>query len=397
MSDFVSSYLKHTSIYESSTSFWKWSAYCAIAATLRDNCFRRLGEVHIYPNIYVLLLAESATHRKGNPVNLCEKLVSSIKNTKIISGRTSIQAVLDELHKGETDSKTGKLLKGGSALFSAPELSAGIVSDQEAVKILTDIYDFREEYTSRLRGSGSFKIHKVCFTMMAASNLELLKSVYDSGAIFGGLLGRTFLVKPNEFRESKSLFNVTDMSSSYNDLKDKLREIANLEGEFQFTPESIKEYDSWYGPFRKSYQNRPDKSGISGRIHISILKLAMILTANYTNALVVKKEYIEEAIEEAMNLVPNYQTFIMAGGGSPVAEVGSIVLQELAETEDHSLSRKEILRRHWQKFDAESLDKFIVTVQQAGFIETSPDQEEGVIYKMTKKCYDTLFSQKEKP
>jgi hypothetical protein len=391
VSDFVSAFLKHTSIYESSTSFWKWSAYCSIAAVLRDNCYRRLGEVHVYPNIYVLLLAESATHRKGNPVNLCEKLVASVKNTKIISGRTSIQAVLDELSRGETDTKTGKVLKGGSALFSAPELSAGIVSDQEAVKILTDIYDFREEYTSRLRGAGSFKIHKVCFSMMAASNLELLKSVYDSGAIFGGLLGRTFLVKPNEFRDSKSLFNVVDVSDSFNSLKEKLREISRLNGEFQFTEMAIKEYDSWYHPFRKSYQNKPDKSGISGRIHISILKLSMILAANYTRELIVERKHIEEAIEEAMNLVPNYQTFIMAGGGSPVAEVGSIVLQELAEAEGHRLSRKEILRRHWQKFDSESLDKFITTVQQAGFIDTLPDNAEGIIYKMTQKCYDTLF------
>ena len=397
MSDFVSDYLKHTSIYESSTSFWKWSSYVAIAAVLRDNCYRRLGEVYIYPNIYVLLLAESATHRKGNPVNLCEKLVGSIKNTKVISGRTSIQAVLDELSRGETDAKTGKILKGGSALFSAPELSAGIVSDQEAVKILTDIYDFREEYTSRLRGAGSFKIYNVCFSMMAASNLELLKSVYDSGAIFGGLLGRTFLVKPNEFRESKSLFDVSDRTASFDSLRDKLLEFSKLKGEFTFTKQAVKEYESWYKPFRDSYKNANDKSGISGRIHISIVKLSMILGVNYLQELVVDKAQMEEAIEESMALIPNYQTFIMSGGTSPIAEVGAIVLQELAEAEDHILTRKELLRRHWQKFDAETLDKLIITVEQAGYLKVIPiPGGSGYAYQMTKKAVNQLFG-KDKP
>lgn len=391
--DFVASYLNHTKIYESSTSFWKWSAYTAIAGVLRDNVFRKLGEVYIYPNIYVLLLAESAVHRKGNPVNLCEKLVTRVNNTKVISGRTSIQAVLDELSKGETDQKSGRILKkGGSALFSAPELSAAIVSDPEAIQILTDIYDFKAEYTSRLR-SGSFRISNICFTMLAASNAELLKSVYDSGAIFGGLLGRTFLVRPNEFRDSKSLFKVEDHSEGHENLVKKLFQISLLRGEFEFTVEAIREYEAWYFPFRKSYQKRPDRSGVSGRIHTSILKLAMILAANYSKGeAIVECIHMEEAIEEAMGLMPNYNQFVMSGGSSPIAEVGSLVLSDLFEAPDHLISRKEILRRHWQAFDSETLGKLIDTLGEAGFVQVE-DSKEGVSYKMTQKCIDTLFSE----
>lgn len=390
--DFVSAYLKHTSIYESSTSFWKWSAYTCIASVLRDNVFRRLGDVYIYPNIYVLLLADSAVHRKGNPVNLCEKLVGRVNNTKVIAGRTSIQAVLDELAKAETDSKTGRISKkGGSALFSAPELSAALVNDPEAIQILTDIYDFKSQYTSRLR-SGTFKIDNICFTMLAASNAELLKGVYDSGAIFGGLLGRTFLVKPNEFRQSKSLFDAVDGTKSIDNLYDKLLKIAGLKGEYIFTPDAIKEYEDWYFPFRMSYQKKPDKSGVSGRIHTSVIKLAMILAANYHHTeAIVTKPHMEEAIEEAMGIMPNYNQFLMAGGASPIAEVGSLVLGDLFEAKNHTVSRKEILRRHWQSFDSETLGKLVDTLNEAGFIELM-EIDGGIGYKMTKKCLETLFS-----
>ncbi len=274
---FVSDFINHTKDYESPSSFWKWSSYTAIAAVLRDNVWRQFGDSRIFPNIYTLTVADSAVHRKGAPVKLCEELVKRVKNTKVISGRSSIQGILDELSRGETDKITGKILAGGSALFCAGELSAGIVSDPEAIKILTDIYDFKDEYTSRLRGSGIFRIKNVCFSLMAASNEELLRDVYDAKALFGGLLGRTFLVKSNEFRKANSLFTISDTTSEITKLVESLKEISELRGQFTFTTAAEEFYDSWYKPFRKSYEKKSDKSGIMGRIHTSVLKIAMII------------------------------------------------------------------------------------------------------------------------
>lgn len=387
-------YLEHTKYYESATSFWKWSAYATLSATLRDNCFRRQGDVYIYPNIYVLLLAQSAVHRKGNPVKLCEELVKKVGNTKLISGRSSIQAILDELGRGESDPKTGKLLKGGSALFSVPELTAGIVNDPEAVKILTDIYDFREEYTSRLRGTGTFRIKNVCFSMLAASNEELLRDLYDTKAIFGGLLGRTFLVKADEFRPGNSLFTVRDNTASFNALVAELGEIAQLHGEFEFTESAMAIYDRWYLPFRQGYKNKPDKSGLSGRIHTSILKLAMLICVDKTKTLEVDGNHVEEAIDESMALIPNYNSFVMAGGKSSSADIGATLLQEMYESPDKSLPRKIILQRHWSDFNAEDLDKCVITMCQAGLF-SEIGAEDGITYGLTKKCLEILKSQNE--
>jgi hypothetical protein len=344
----------------------------------------------IYTNFYVLLLASSAEHRKGNPVRLCESLVTKIKNTKIISGRSSIQAVLDELARSEMNPATGKSISGGSAFFSAPELSAGMVNDPEAVKILTDIYDFREEYTSRLRGTGTFRIRNVCFTMMAASNEELLKDVYDTKALFGGLIGRTFLVKPDEFRPGNSLFRIDDKSISFNIMLEKLAKIAMIRGEFTFDDKAIETYEQWYYPFRESYRNRTDKSGVSGRIHTSILKLAMVLCINDTLDTCINTNHIEQAIEECMELIPNYQAFIMGGGKSPLSEVSTIVITAIYEATDHRIPRKVLLQRNWSSFDAETLDKIILTLTQAGMVEEKMTQN-GLDYSMTEKCIELLF------
>lgn len=384
--------MEHTKIYESPGSFWKWSAYSIVAAVLRDNCYFKQGDISAYPNIYVLLLAQSAEHRKGNPVRFCERLVGKVHSTKVISGRASIQAVLDELSRGETNPKTGKILAGGSALFSAPELSAGMVNDPEAIKILTDIYDFKDEYTHRLRGTGTFRIKNLCFSFFAASNEDLLRDVYDSKAIFGGLIGRTFLVKPNEFRPGNTLFNMEDKSISFNELVQKLTAISLLRGEFKIDKEAEREYTEWYLPFRESYKNQSDKSGVLGRLHTGVLKLAMIFCVNSTLALEIKKVHIEEAISECLGLLPNYNSFIMSSGKSTTSEVASFLLQDLYDAPNHLLSRKEVLRRYWNKFDSETLDKFVTTMSEAGMIGT--DQvSEGIGYKLTQKCIDTLFKE----
>jgi hypothetical protein len=382
---FVELFLQHTKDYESPGSFWKWAAYTTIGAVLRDNCYRKLGDHKVYPNMYTLLLADSAVHRKGHPIKLCEELVKGAKSTKVISGRSSIQGILDELARGETDKQSGKIMAGGSALFAASELSAGIVNDPEAVKILTDIYDFKEEYTSRLRGSGVFRIKNICFSLIAASNEELLRDVYDGKAIFGGLLGRTFLVRPNEFRPANSLFTIREQDASLLLMRESLAALTKLTGEFEITTDAQAAYEEWYIPFRKSYEHKSDRSGISGRIHTSVLKLAMVLCVNHTHMLEIQKCHMMEAIKECVDLLPNYQGFVMAGGRSTISEVAALLIEDIWSSKTKSITKGEFLSRYIHIFDSELLDKCITTLSQAELIKLTLDDDKEK-YMITKKC-----------
>lgn len=239
MNNFIRKYLDYTKEYESPTSFFFWSGVATIAATLRDNFYIQIGgDSKIFANMYVLFVAESGAYRKGKPVEISNKLVADVNNTKIISGRGSIQAILEELAHSETDKITGKMIKGGSAIFYAPELSAGIVEDPAAIKILTDIYDSRENYKSLLK-SGSTRIENMVFSMLAASNEALLKETYNSQAIQGGLLARTFLVVPDEFRKSNALLDKKSNKEEYKELIRILTEISQLSGS-AFIPEDAK-------------------------------------------------------------------------------------------------------------------------------------------------------------
>lgn len=385
---FISTYLEHTLIYESPGSFWKWSAYATIAATLRDNCYRKQGDSMLFPNIYVLFLADSG-QRKGRPVELSEKLIRFTNNTKVISGRTSIQAILDELNHAESSALTGQIIKGGSAIFMAPELTASIVADPATIGIMTDIYDYKSEFRHHLRSTGKLKLERIVFSMLAASNEDLLKEVYDRRALNGGLLARTFLVVPDEYRQSNSLMRVRDTTDSMKRVENELYKIANLRGEFDFTDEAVQEYEDWYIPFRNSLKEKKDKSGILGRMHTSIVKLSMILAANDLS-LELKKCHMEEAIMETLRLIPNYNTFLMTGGRSTIAEAGGIVLQKLLTANEHTLSLKKIMQDHWSDFDMKVLEDLTLALEQAGFIQRISTLTQGSSIKMTEKCLNHM-------
>lgn len=360
--DFIRSYVEHTSQYESPKSFWFWSAVASIAAVLRDNVWLADGDSRLYPNVYILFLAESA-QRKGRPVGFSEELVHAVNNVKIISGRASIQAILLEVGQTETDAN-GVLRKGGSAIFYAPELSAGIVTDDQSIQILTDIYDYKSTgHTTNLVGRGKSKLEKVIFSMLAASNSELLKDMYNSKAIHGGLLGRTFLVTANEFRPANAF--PQGNPDGVLDLVKKLRDISKLSGEITFEPTAKEYYEKWYIEFRESAKKRDDRAGVLGRLHTNVKKISVIYAANDLCP-TVHCRHVEQAIHDCLVLIPNYSSFIISTGKSTIAEAGAIILEELSKKV--KMSRKDFIRLHWMHFDPDIFDKTIAAFEHAGIV-----------------------------
>ena len=387
MSSFVGDFLEHTKCYESPTSFWKWSAYFAIAAVLRDNTWLIDGDSRLYPNLYILFLAGSA-QRKGRPISLSEHLVNKVNNVKIISGRASIQAILMEISHTETD-ENGQIKRGGSAVFFAPELAAGIVTDDQSIQILTDIYDFKPTgHTTSLVGRGKTKLDQLVFSMLAGSNEELVKELYNSKAVYGGLLGRTFLVCADEFRPSIPF--PASNPTGFDKLVKKLRDIAvSQKGEMEFTREGKDLYSTWYIGFREKSRSKPDRAGVHGRLPTNVKKLSVILAANDLSE-VVGKHHVARAIDETLALLPNYSQLTMVSGKNSTSDAAASLIQSLYSAKDHTLTRKSLLEKHWMMgIDHELLDKALITLEGADMIQCSVvGKEPG--FRLTGKCLKIL-------
>ena len=307
MGSFIAEFMKFTSELEAPSSFFTWAAYTVIAAALRDNVYLTQGPNKTYSNIYTLFLADSGVHRKSQPVRLIYNLLNDIGLTKIMRGRISIQSLLQELSLPVTDKKTGKLIIGGSCCLCADELASFIVQDPQTVPILTDIYDFYPEWRNSLKSDKSV-INNLCVTMAAGSNETHLREVYGPLAIRGGLMARTFFIRPDEYRPGNSLFDDLPINGHYDisSLIIELRQISELKGGYVATKDAKIEYDKWYLALREKNKSRPDKTGVYARIHTGVLKVSMILAAGHSYEICIRKEHIDEAITQCTKILPNY-------------------------------------------------------------------------------------------
>jgi hypothetical protein len=326
----------------------------------------------LFPNIYVVLLADSAENRKGLPLRTAYDVMSEVGNTKLIRGRSSVQAILDDLSGAgfeSTNKKKGRL-NGGSCCIIADELAASIVEDPSATRILTDIYDSRDVYSVNLK-SGKVRIKNLCVSMLAASNETYLKEVYSQSAVYGGLLGRTFLVKPNEFRPGNSLLRVSQEQYNKKGLIEKLEAIAALKGAFIVTEEAIQVYETWYLQLRESYRTKKDKTGVIGRIHTGVLKIVMILAAGTSCSLTITGEMMSEAIAQCLSLLPNYDSYTLMTGSSELSAIGQAFLSELEASPGYTMSERSFLVKHLGDVTPEQFKQLIDMLGKAGMISTA--------------------------
>lgn len=315
-----------------------------------------------------------------------------MQNTKTISGRSSIQGIIDELAHVETSQK-GKIMKAGSAIFYAPELAAGLVEDAAAVSILTDLYDGKTNFTHRLRHMPKFKIDKIVFSALMASNEHMLTSVFDQRATYGGLLGRTFLIIPGETREPNSLRHFKKDESLHKRALDKLQMISQLAGEFIFEEDAGELYDDWYKPFYKNVVAKGDKGGVTGRIHTGVKKMAMLFAADELK-LELGVRHVQRAIDVCTVLIPSYNKLLMMGGKSTVSDTATTIMLELFAASCHTLTREQLLANNWTNFDSEIMDKCILTLEGGGLIETLIYTGK-LSYKLTGKCVGILTNKGE--
>lgn len=392
MQNFLDLFVDYNRDFESPRSFWWWSGAALVGSVMRNNVYFNMGNDILYPNIYVLLLADSAVFRKGGPFPLVTELANDLHHTKVYDGRASIQAILEKLSQ-DIGGKKGIPIRGGSCLLLAEELASFFVADPQLIPLITNVYRSRKLFTYDLRGN-AFTVKDLCVTMLSASNEIHLRDVYDERAVYGGLLGRTFLIKPDERRPENSLLDLDLTKYNKKVLLDPLEEIKKLTGSVTFEDAAKRIYKSWYKELYASLTRVPDPAGILGRIHTSVLKLSIIVAAcDYT--LTVTADHMEVAIKQSIALKPNYETYVMASGKSSQATIGAMFLAALWDAthlNGNKLPRKQFLMNHWNQVSAEDFDKLIITLEQSGMIKTDLGGNE-IGYIMTEHC-KKLFEQK---
>lgn len=405
--NWLTSLVNQHSELESPQSFWRWAALSAISAVVKDQVWMDKQIYNLYPNIYVMLHAESGM-KKGPPVSMARQLVQGVGNTRVIVGRGSIQGILKEL--GTTSTQPGgKINMKSVAFICSSELSSSIVEDKVATKILTDLYDRQYnvgEWRSLLKME-SFQLRDPTISMLTATNEAMSEDFFMKSAIQGGYFARTFIIYEKESQTDNSLIYPLTDKPNYKTASDYLKELSKLTGEFHplasliYTDEYRFErrkkeriiyfneagvlYDDWYMDFKKTVRDQEvkDDTGTLNRFGDSVLKVAMLQSLAEDTDKVIKPETMVAAIADCEKLIGNVRKTTMGKQGiSNTAQFKSLVIMELLGRETHKASRELMMKKYWMHYSSvEEFDDMMLSFHHAGLIETTSVGNQ-IIYTM---------------
>lgn len=396
---------------ESPESFWRWSAITSISAVVKDQVWLNQQIFNLYPNIYTMFHADSGL-KKGPPVNMAKKLVKLVNNTRVITGRGSIQGILKEL--GTAYTQPGGKIQGKSVAFiCSSELSSSIVEDKVATKILTDLYDriYNEGEWRSLLKMETFTLKDPTITMLTATNEAMSDDFFTKSAIQGGYFARTFIIYEKQGDKVNSLIYPLEDEINYGSVADYLKELAKLVGPFkplavseksaEYRFKKIKRgkrgnrevwfnevgiiFDDWYENFaeiKKIEENR-DNTGTMNRFDASVLKVAMLLSLAREPKLEIDEESMRDAIVECERLLGNVRRTTMGKQGiSQSAILKTMIIMELLNRDNHQVSRQVLMKKMWSHYEnAEEFDQMMLGFDGTGMIVTSSVGNQ-IIYTM---------------
>jgi hypothetical protein len=378
---------------ESPTSFFYWGALSAIAAVVRKNIYINKRIYKLYPNLYVMFVAKSGM-RKGYPIKQVQRLIEALEVTKVISGQSSIQAMIQELSRQYT-LESGKIMKDAQGIIINDELDALLINDPQAQTLLTTLYDsfYHKNWSKNIKKDGKETLKDLYVCMLTGTNPVHLDNFLDSTSVTGGFLGRTIIV----YEEKKSRINplIEENDATEVDIKPLLvllEAISKIVGQFKFTPEAIKFYKAWYIDFFKRLESSEidDDTGTAERAGDTSLKLSMLLSVNDGNSLLIEKSHIEKAVELFYESSRASKLVTAGKGKSSDADKVRVFIGYLLARPDYAAYKKQILAAKYGDLSAVDLAGVVDTLEQAGLIETLIDKQDGPLYKLNDKYAEKM-------
>ena len=377
--DWISDVLSEVSHVETPKSWLWWSLVGAISAAAGNNYYLRTlkGALVYKPNLYIMLLGDSGLG-KGFGINLSKLLVQKAEVTRVIAGRSSIQAIVSELAKTKSNQNGKPPIQDSRGYIVNGELSSAIIADVDSLSILTDLYDghYNPEWTNLLKTSGAEKLKEPYVTALFGSSPAHFYDSIPQANIEGGYIGRNLVVYEEKRSQNVDLLDAEDDDKIDDKLKDHiipiyakhLVEIYEHKGRLLPTHSAKELFNSWRRQWREKQTH--DKTGFLNRVPDHVLKVSMCLSlARYNSAGVISEDDVQTAIEAVTKLIYSSKLTTEGRGLDPLAAQTKMVLDYLIRAPDNILKRKELLNKGYGNFDTIALDKILENLVELGWIK----------------------------
>ena len=369
-----------------------WVGYSIISAAMRRRVYLDRFWYNLYPNLYVLVVAESGRLRKSVAINLgLDILRNAVKGATVMSGRMTPEGLIKNLNivKHERN-KDGVVLKKNpsTVMIHADELGTLFGYERQSASrmaiLLTELYGCPDEYTHTTARDGVVDIRSAYVTLLAATAPQNFKVMPEETV--GGLLGRLVIVAA---RDKKNPIAWGKASPHHAQIRESLiadlHDMSLMEGPLLINPEAMEVFAEWYNRQQSISFKDARLDAFHERCHDTALKIAMLTCIARSNEKLVLPQHVQHGITTIERLMPNHAR-IMEWASTSVYGQTRVKFVDLMNRSGGRVPRQEAIRI--MGITVEEFDQLIRTLREDGTIkpttrrsQSGEDYYELVVFK----------------
>jgi hypothetical protein len=339
----------------------------------------------IYPNMYVLIIGPPAS-RKAAPINLSKKLLSELQITVSKdsgSKRALTKQMAAAVDKEKFFDSRAKEWRPQSAIsIISRELSSLLAVDPKTmIEFLTDGYDCADKWEYGTSEKGEDILYYNCINCLLGTTPGWFANNLPQEAIGSGWTSRHVIIYGDRVYKRVPRPDLTERQKRvYKSLVNDLQLIYGLVGEMTWTPEAGSYFDSWYMQIDEHLRKIKDErlAPFGGRIHVHIIKAAMVLHVDRSDELVLETDDIGRAIDLVWRTIPGASQAFGGFGPSKTSVEVHRIEQQVKLT--RVVSFEELLATNLRNCNKTELREILETLVAAGKIKELIDKQKGKLF-----------------
>jgi len=286
--DFLQLYLEYArEITDAPLIFHQFVALSIVSAALGNKVFLKSGDIDIYPNLWIILIAPSSCFRKSTAIGIGARVLRRVNEDLIYPTEFTQEKILEIIERQPEGIFIHYEFMTLSGLLSK-DYNAGLKA------FLTEMYDCPLHY-ARKTVSRSYEIRNPCISILSATTQEWFLERAKEGDLLGGFLPR-FIFVPASSKEKSLAFPPPADMSKRNNLVRTLKEISELKGKIEFSPEAKRLHREWF----VRYEAKMDSGLLNGfysRLETYALKFAILLEIIKNRSFTIGEKTVKEACQ----------------------------------------------------------------------------------------------------
>lgn len=291
---FIDDYISYAQeITDAPIVFHKYVAYSILAAATGNNIYFEFGDLKIYPNLWVLLMAPSSLYRKSTSIGIGARTLAATGLNLILPNEFTQERLVETLSVQP---------QGLFVFYEFMTLATSLEKDYMvgAKAFLTELFDSPMFYTRHTK-SGDFEIKDPCISILAGTTTEWFLERMKERDLYGGFLTRFIFVPCSEKNRIMS-FPPAHNKEKKEALAFYLEQLNNVHSPARFSEEALAIQNSWYeiNCVKEAHKHSGFIGSFINRLQIYLLKLAVLeqLARSYEDhVIVVSKEAMDSAVE----------------------------------------------------------------------------------------------------